>query len=301
MNIDDVNARLSDSGISVHSFWTHSKASEAYLAVTIPQGRNSSWDGAIPIQYRRTGVWIEEEQEAADYLQSVRKHFMPSAIDSWKAEQIEFWANNRGDVTPKFFDVLLSLTWTESSQFPETNNPQRRIQALKEVGYTIASRQSGRQVQRLLVPLPRSNHHGYETISASLRNDILDCLGHFDAYEARVSRTGALLPDHKFPEIRWDSQTAAVLPETMPCPEIQQKFQLLTNQRNLQKREACRQCFQTGERGHPFGIPFFYAGSARWPNNIPRTGRDAEHGCYGCGWYDLSRWRSALSERLTQQ
>ena len=82
--------------------------------------------------------------------------------------------------------------------------------------------------------------------------------------------------------------------------EIKAKFQLLTNQRNQQKREVCRNCYQTGKRGILFGIPFFYKGNENWDNNIPRTGKSAEKGCIGCGWYDIERWRNELIKLITK-
>lgn len=72
----------------------------------------------------------------------------------------------------------------------------------------------------------------------------------------------------------------------------------MTNQRNLQKREVCRQCFQTNKRGYPFGIKFWYEGNAEWDQNIPKKGKKAEQGCVGCGWYDFQKWRDALNDKL---
>jgi hypothetical protein len=66
-----------------------------------------------------------------------------------------------------------------------------------------------------------------------------------------------LLPDHKFPEIRWGNDTKRDSPEHLNDKEIKEQFQLLSNQRNLQKREVCRQCYQTGDRGYPFGIKYY--------------------------------------------
>jgi hypothetical protein len=71
-------------------------------------------------------------------------------------------------------------------------------------------------------------------------------------------------------------------------------FQLLTNQRNQQKREVCRHCYQTGKRGLIYGIPFFYKGSIDWNRSIPQRGKEAEKGCVECAWYDIERWRKEL-------
>jgi hypothetical protein len=87
----------------------------------------------------------------------------------------------------------------------------------------------------------------------------------------------------------------------MPENEIRQKFQLLDNQRNQQKREVCRQCFQTGKRGVLFGIKYFYKGDENWPSDVPKVGKSAEAGCVGCGWYDMAEWRKSLNELTKKQ
>ena len=152
-----------------------------------------------------------------------------------------------------------------------------------------------------MVPLPRGGLSGYETWSSALKNRIIKLHNSIDVYEAKPANRTNLIPDHKFPEIRWDEATRRHNLEDLTDREILQEFQLLTNQRNLQKREVCRSCYQTGQRGYPFGIKFFYQGDERWPETIPRTGRAAEAGCVGCGWYDLAAWRGAVENRLASE
>ena len=120
-------------------------------------------------------------------------------------------------------------------------------------------------------------------------------LGSVDVYEGTYSPH--CLPDHKFSEIRWDENTKAENPDTMTDDEIRSKFQLLTNQRNQQKREVCRTCFQTGNRGVIYGIPFYSKGNEHWDNTIPQ---DAEKGCIGCPWYDIAEWKKQLLKRLCE-
>lgn len=84
----------------------------------------------------------------------------------------------------------------------------------------------------------------------------------------------------------------------MSDEDVIKKFQLLDNQRNQQKREVCRSCFQTGKRGIIYGIPFFYNGNEDWDKRIPMIGKQAEHGCIGCAWYDIERWRRELLKIL---
>lgn len=106
---------------------------------------------------------------------------------------------------------------------------------------------------------------------------------------------------HKFSEIRWDDDTKSENPETMTDQEIREKFQLLSNQRNQQKREVCRNCFQTGKRGTIYGIQYFYEGTDRWDSQIPPKGKAAEKGCIGCPWYDIARWRKELNNIIAER
>ena len=87
----------------------------------------------------------------------------------------------------------------------------------------------------------------------------------------------------------------------MTDEEIIHKFQLLDNQRNQQKREVCRLCFQEGVRGSIYGIKYFYKGGEKWDANIPINGKDAEKGCEGCPWYDIEEWRKKLNELLKKR
>ena len=80
----------------------------------------------------------------------------------------------------------------------------------------------------------------------------------------------SLLPDHKFPQKRWDAETRRESLAKLDVTEIKRDFQLISNQRNLRKREVCRKCYQTGNRGTPFGIKFYYVGGEKWPADVPK-------------------------------
>lgn len=153
----------------------------------------------------------------------------------------------------------------------------------------------------MLLPLDRVEiaGNGYETWSPELRKRILRLFSYVDVYENTINRN--CLPDHKFSEVRWDSETKAENPDDMSDDEIQNKFQLLTNQRNQQKREVCRKCFQTGKRGTIYGIEYYYAGGLEWDPNIPVKGKEAEAGCIGCPWYDIERWRKEVIKKLAEK
>jgi len=284
----------------------HSKASEEYIHVrfTYP---NFIWDGWVPVEYRRTGISLKNEDEVNVHLNTVYDQMKPENFEAWKKKQVAFWAEKqRAQTTKSFFDSLIKGGWQcVECTLPKNPNWARRIQDLKEFGYTLAtdtnrycSNCAANKTHLILLPIERGGveGNGYETWSPSLRKRIIKLLGSVDVYEKAVNPH--CLPDHKFPEIRWDENTKEENPENMSDSEIRQKYQLLTNQRNQQKREVCRTCYQTGKRGYPFGIKYFYAGTENWDASIPQKGKSAEQGCRGCGWYDMAKWREIVVEML---
>jgi hypothetical protein len=286
----------------------HAKASEVFVDVVFDYGAiTCEW--SIPIEYRRTGVHFGDssEEEIKDYIVQVYEKCHP---DNWSAffdSQKSFWSERpNADVTKEFYDVLEEkFEWRSArDDLPANPNSQRRIQQLKEYGYTIATMtketSSGTNrpsTHHLLIPLPRGGITGYETWSPATRNRIIRILGGVDVYENSQVNQHSLLPDHKFPEIRWDENVRRENLDDLTDQEIKRDFQLISNQRNQQKREACRKCFQTGIRGTIFGIKYYYSGSSEWPKTIPVRGKSAEAGCVGCPWYDIEEWRLSLNAK----
>jgi len=283
----------------------HAKASEEYVHVNFDY-RTANWDGWVPVEYRRTGVSIKEDQkeQLIAYLNQVYDQMKPDKYQEWSEAQERFWNHEKkgASVTRSFFDSLAKGGWQcVECTLPKNPNWARRIQDLKEFGYTMATDTKrycpncrANKTHIIMLPIGRGgvSGNGYETWSPVLRRRIIKVLGGIDVYE-NVPNPHCL-PDHKFSEIRWDENTKAENPDTMTDDEIRQKFQLLSNQRNQQKREVCRNCFQTGKRGIIFGIPYYYEGSAEWDSSIPKKGRSAEQGCIGCPWYDIEAWRKRL-------
>ena len=80
-----------------------------------------------------------------------------------------------------------------------------------------------------------------------------------------------LVPDHKLPPIRWSP--AEALRQTdyraLTDRDIPARFQVLTGvggsagNRQL-KRQACERCYESGRRGAPMGIEYYYAGGPQW-------------------------------------
>lgn len=214
------------------------------------------------------------------------------------------FGKKRKEIHGVFFDATKDGKWKcVKCGLPSNLNWNRIWQNIKEFGYTTAThtkmycKTCGKnRTHILLLPIPRGEPSGYEKFSPKLRKKILETLGYYDVYEERINKN--VLPDHKFSEIMWDENTAEENPDDMSENEIRLKFQLLTNQRNEQKREVCRECYQTGKRGYLFGIPYYYKGDENWDENIPKTGKDAEKGCEGCGWYDIAKWKDELKKKI---
>lgn len=285
----------------------HSKASEEYLHVQFTYCE-LVWDGWVPVEYRRTGVSLKTDDDVTQHLNAVYEQMRPENFTAWKKKQDAFWTAEKpnADTTKAFYDSLIRGGWQcVKCTLPQNPNWARRIQDLKEFGYTIATNTKhychnckANKTHLILLPIERGSleGNGYETWSPALRKRIIKVLGGVDVYEDTAN--AHCLPDHKFSEIRWDDETKSENLDSMTDEEIRKKFQLLTNQRNQQKREVCRTCFQTGKRGYPFGIKFYYSGSEDWDTSIPQKGKKAECGCVGCGWYDIAEWRKQLLYRL---
>jgi hypothetical protein len=285
----------------------HTKASEKYIDAVFVYESSPPYICSVPLEYRRTGTEIADDG-VDDYLEEVYEKINPAQWEQWKKEQKYFWGTKPGaGITKGFFDVLSkTFDWCcINCDLPQNPNWARRIQDLKEFGYTITTNTkrhcekcNKNTTQLLLLPLPRGGITGYEIWSKELRERIVKILKTYDVYEAKAAKKEGLLPDHKFPEIRWDDETRRGSLENISNAEIKNDFQLLTNQRNQQKREICRNCYQTGKRGMIYGISYFYRGSADWDKKIPQRGKEAEKGCVGCAWYDIERWRQELIKSL---
>lgn len=288
----------------------NTKASESYVPVSF-QYESSTWEGWIPVEYRRTGINIPEndEEHLINYLNEIYNKLNPARYEAWLKRENEKWENSRSVETKEIFNLLKDGKWHCRNCDIKNPNFARRVQDLKEMGYTIATHinykcpvcGNNRSTRLMLLPLDRVEiaGNGYETWSPELRKRILRLFSYVDVYENTINRN--CLPDHKFSEVRWDSETKAENPDDMSDDEIQNKFQLLTNQRNQQKREVCRKCFQTGKRGTIYGIEYYYAGGLEWDPNIPIKGKEAEAGCIGCPWYDIERWRKEVIKKLAEK
>ena len=207
MNLNKLSRLLQGTNITVSEFIDNNKASENYVRTTFVQDNGFRWDTVVPYVDRRAGMNIETEEELAEYLVSIKPYFRKEAMENWKREELKRGLIG-GSVTPLFFEVLLSFK-EEFENFPMNPNSARRIQDIKDAGYTLASvpRPGGlKGYNRILLPLPLHAEMGYETFTPQFKARVIRLLRERNAFEARVTAKKALIPDHKFSEVRWDDE-----------------------------------------------------------------------------------------------
>lgn len=309
MNIEELKKKIKNPNIEILRFREHSKASEKYIDVVFSYPEQKvKWGGSIPYYYRRTGTFIESNEELAALIDKAYEAVNPKNSLQWIKTELQLWKKEYTNkkITKPFFEALASMQWTcVEHGLPRNPNWARRIQDIKEMGYSLATNTSmacrrckKNSTHLLLVPLEKGAQTGYEIFSPKLKKRIINVLGGYNAFEGRPTNPASLIPDHKFPEISWDENTREENPDDMTDEQIKAKFQLLDNQRNLEKREACRKVFQTGKRGTLFGIKYYYEGNEDWPKDVPRVGKEAERGWIGTPWYDIEKWRDALNKDI---
>ena len=313
MDLDKLKKLISNKNITALGLREHSKASEKYVDVEIIHPKDKlKIITSIPYFYRRTGLYLQTEEELASYIEKIYGQLTKNKIDEWISKEDAYWVYEctGRKITKPFFDKLLNLRWNcIHCDLPKNPNWARRIQDIKEMGYTLGTNTKmfckkceKNTTHIIILPITRGSATGYETWDAKMKNRIIKTLGAINVYEnKKAASINALIPDHKFPEIRWDERTKRENLHEMTDEDIKSNFQLLDNQRNLQKREVCRKCFQTSKRGIIFGIPYFYEGDDNWPRGVPSQGKKAEKGCVGCGWYDIQAWRESAINKLDKK
>ena len=300
-----INKWLEGKGIKALHLLQNTKASDYFVKVVFSFDNDEDWTAVVPYKYRRSGLDINTEKDVAEYLVSIKPYFTKETRKEWKKREWAKWEEVKKNVknpeelvTIDFFKNLLSFK-EEVDSFPDNPNPQRRFQDLKDQGYTISIYPiGGRKWGKMLLPIPLNPKMGYEVFTPQFKSRVIRLFNGINAYEAKKTAIKSLIPDHKFSEVRWDEDTKGENPMEMTDKEIIEKFQLLDNQRNQQKREVCRKCFQTGQRGKLFGIDFYPVGTGEWDKSVPQKGKAAEQGCIGCPWYDIEAWRKAINEIL---
>lgn len=115
-----------------------------------------------------------------------------------------------------------------------------------------------------------------------------------EAFLLRQMPPKELEVDHRFPQVRWDSDEDDN-DLSMSDSEIKEKFILLTRSNNLLKSRYCEKCAESGIRGHFPGVYFWYQGTNKWVGKA-----SDEKGCVGCFWYDPYKWREELNKLISK-
>ena len=186
MNLNTLSRLLNGTNITVRELIDNNKASETYVRTTFVQDDGFRWDTVVPYVYRRAGLNIEKEEELAEYLISIKQYFRKEAMENWKKQELKRGLIG-GSVTPLFFNVLLSFQ-EEFENLPVNPNSARRIQDIKDAGYTVASvpRPGGlKGYNRILLPLPLNTEMGYETFTPQFKARVIRLLRGRNAFEAR--------------------------------------------------------------------------------------------------------------------
>lgn len=147
-------------------------------------------------------------------------------------------------------------------------------------------------VHRKLLTLERKTQTSKRAgIPPKLAKRIKNILNNKEALFDRIIAPNLLEIDHKFPQIRWNTDEDNN--EGLTDEELKEKFVLLTRSNNLLKSRNCERCLETGTRGNFPGIYYWYQGDEKW-----RSEPHDENGCIGCFWYDPDKWREELNKLI---
>lgn len=282
------------------------KMEDVYLGVHFAYPGTPKWNGAVPLHAKYQGIDIPMTRADVEaWVLECYEILKPANASSWRYEQKSYLESKRAEDTKLVFDALNEgervTRWLCRKCGPVSDvNPQpaSRIRQLKMYGYHIVTQKKecsccgSKQYFDLLIRLPRhsANSQKRSTITRALRERILSTLENRDCVTEIKLEKRACVIDHKFPSSRWVIGES-VNETSMPESRIRDKFQILSNQSNLQKERYCQRCVIEGLRGDYFGIQWYYKGDAKWRG----TSKADEDGCVGCPWYDVERWKIAFN------
>ncbi|MBR6697405.1 MAG: hypothetical protein IKL73_03925, partial [Lachnospiraceae bacterium] len=235
---------------------------------------------------------LEEREDFQKYLNEIYKDVTPQKLEVWISEKRQLFEGTRGDALEIFEELIASNDWINIST--KYNNVQKPIQNLRKLGLCILTHrliEEKETVYRLIFGIDTMKRES-EKIPPNVRSRVLRYYEYIDALTGEKKNESELVVEHKFPEERWADRPVEDN-RNLTDEMIEQKFQLLTTQYNMVKREACKKCVEFAERQAPFNINFFYEGDENWNCDI-ELGVQAEAGCIGCGWYDMKKWKESL-------
>ncbi len=178
-------------------------------------------------------------------------------------------------------------TWRDAYglQFKETVTGSSNY-AIRKLCETCGRTTVHRQLATLELNLITSARSG---VSTKLSARIKKLFRNEEAFWLRELPGNLLEVDHKFPQIRWNTDEESS--ENASDDELIAKFLLFTRSNNLLKSRNCERCTDTNVRGNFPGIYFWYEGDKHW-----QAEAHDENGCVGCFWYDPYKWREELNK-----
>lgn len=295
---------MSDNNIQLKGIIYNKRASEIYVEVSFEERETY----LIPISGHRYDFFVDisSNDSILAYVESLSEYFLRERVEEWYSNLELLYCEL---LSKRQLDFLKEMASPEgvcrycSLVYKESPNPQATVRDLKDKGFYICTVQrycekaDKLKTYDFLTPIPpHSLSKRTENIPEETRRQVKRIYHSKDAYSGRTDNS--ILPDHKFPEIRWGENPELSDNKDLSDIEAKAKFQPLSNRFNLMKKEACKKCFAEHIRQYPYGIKFYYQGAERWDDSIPYTGRGAEAGCVGCGWYDLLKWKEELNNKI---
>ena len=87
LSLDLIKEHLEGSNIQVIEFLDNSKASEFYIRTKFIQDDGFEWTTVIPYYIRRSGLFLETEEEIAEYFISLKPYFTPEKMQEWRRRE----------------------------------------------------------------------------------------------------------------------------------------------------------------------------------------------------------------------
>jgi hypothetical protein len=287
--------------ITKSEVFTVSKTDNVFIEVQFDYPNGVFWDGCFPVFYPPKSLQFDDA-DLDLLLQDAYLQLAPESIDSNISKIKQRWTGREDSETFHVFNTLLTGNWQcRSCGAGKINDqPAARIRDIKKNGFIIATKSKNCVVCKKkqyhdillifdLVGVKRPEFR--KPISSAARSNIIQVLESTDVFFNSRRPAKEFVIDHKFPSQRWETHETDN--EQLTEQEIQDKFQLLTNQSNMLKSRLCDACVRTGSRPDFLGIHWFYAGGKEWV--APKKGGT---GCIGCPWYDLKEWKIRLQKEL---
>ena len=310
------NLKINDK-IQTFTVFNVEKMPDMFLEVEFSYPRCRKYETCVPIYEKYQGIDYTnaEKDDVVDWIISCYEQMAPSNADVWNNSEAEYWETKNAEQAKPLFEVLnaedryhltewLCRQCTDISMV--NSQAASRIRALKQQhGYHIATKKCfcetcGKTTPHdmlLRIGKMKSRAKDKKPMPNSLKKRIKRLFAYTDAcFTVTYPETSnAFIIDHKFPATRWAAGESPNY-STMTDEEIANKFQLLTNQTNLQKDRYCERCFEKGIRGDFFGIRWYPVGDEKWRG----ANNSDENGCIGCPWYDLALWKKQFNEFLDE-